>query len=225
MACKQEPPGAKPFLPGLIKAQMLYQSNNTPAAKAANVLHGRWSDSVNHPQADLNGWASALNSAWNADITTLFTADWSYLGCVVSSLGGDGLVANNTASTPGSFAGTSFPPQVAVCISWKAPLTARGGRARTYLPGIPTTATTSTKSPVLTSTYAGDVKAQAAAILSAMSTFTASGVNGALGVPSYYHSCQLRPVPLFFYFSAAVVHDRLDSQRRRSGKEALFGLT
>lgn len=225
MACKEEPRGSKPFLPGLVKLQVIYQTTLAQSSKAANILHCRWADNINHPQSDLNQVGANFATLWSGQMLPLMGTHWEITGVVASSLGGDGLVSTESITSAGTSGATSFPPQVAVCVSWKAPITQRGGRARTYLPGPPSNATLSIDSPVLNSTYAANLKAAALQVISNMNAFTVGGVACPLGVPSYYSKCQLRITPLFFAISSANVHDRLDSQRRRSGKEATFTLT
>jgi hypothetical protein len=44
-----------------------------------------------------------------------------------------------------------------------------------------------------------------------------------LGTISYQTAHAPRPTPVFRAFGVPHVHERLDSQRRRSGKESTFG--
>lgn len=225
MVCKEEPRGAKPFLPGLVKIQANYTNNTTPASLAANVLHVRWSDSVNHSQSDLNSIGAAFAANWAGVWATIVHSSWSTTGFTLTSLGGDGLIATETVSEPGTQGGQCMPPQCAVCLSWRAPITARGGRGRSYLPGVPSSGLVSTAGAALTSTYASQVKSQFTAFLNSWNAVTVGGATAPLVIPSYYHNCQLRPVPLALPVSGLVVHDRLDTQRRRLGKERSYQVT
>lgn len=224
MACKKEPPGKKPFLPGLMKVQVLYTSNFTPPTTAANVLHMRFSDGVNHSLADLGTAVTNFETFFKNHFQSQLNVDYSVVQFVLSSLGGDGLQAIGTVGYSGTAGGSPWPPQTAICISWIAALTARGGRARTYLPGIPVSATVTPGSPLIQGTYAAALKSAANGFLSDLSGSSIGGASLQLGVPSYYNNCQLRPVPLWFPFSGALIHERLDSQRRRSGKERIYGV-
>jgi hypothetical protein len=222
MVCKQEPAGAKPPLAGLVKIVLTYQSNATPSAKAANILHARWLSSTNHIAADLATAATTIATEWNNTVWSLMGGGWFFQGAMVDSLGGDGLEGTHGQNTAGGSGQVNFPPQAAVCISWKSGIVARGGRARTYVPGVPQSAVTTPNNAALTSAFTTSLKTQAVAFMNALDVATIGGDSLILGVPSYYHQCQLRTPPIFFSFFDALVHERLDSQRRRSGKEAIF---
>lgn len=224
MACKKEPPGAKPFLAGLLKLSVTYQNVNTPSLTAANVLHAIWNDGINHPVGDLASLATSFKSIWTSRIIPWIGPSINATSWTVQSLGGDGLISAVTGTVNGSHAGHSLPPNVAVCVSWRSTIVQRGGRPRTYIPGPPDAALTSLDNPTLLSTYSGGL---ATAASNMVNDFTALSIGGHfvnLGVPSYYSKCNLRPVPQFFSFGSAVVHDRLDSQRRRLGKERLYAI-
>ena len=225
MACKQEPPGAKPSLAGLLKYQILYQSNATPTAKAANVLHLQWATKVNHPLADLQALITYLDTQWNSTLWGAQSAAWFHIGSTLQSLGGDGLLTSSSENVGGGASGVPFPPQCAVCVTWRSGITALGGRARTYLPSVPQSAVTTPNNAALTSIYALDVESRASTFMNNVNGHLVSGDTATLGVPSYYAKCQLRPAPVFFPFFAVNVHQRLDSQRRRNGKEALFPIS
>lgn len=222
MTCKQEPAGAKPPLVGLLKYQILYQSNATPVARAANVLHARWASAANHSLADLVTLLSFLEGQWDGFMGPSISGAWFHIGGVLTSLGGDGLATTHSENIAGGNGSVPFPPQTAVCVSWKSGITARGGRARTYLPGVPQSAVTTPNNAALTTAFTTGLKDGALSFMAAVNTHTVGGDTVNLGVPSYYNKCAIRPVPIFFPFVDAVVHERLDSQRRRSGKESTF---
>jgi hypothetical protein len=222
MVCKQEPAGAKPPLPGLVKLSVTYQGTTPQIVTAANVLHCRWLDNLNHPLLDLTQLVNNFNTHWAGNIVPFIAPAWSMVNWTAQSMGGDGLIAQKHNPAAGAGTGLPLPPQSAVCISWQAGLTARGGRARTYLPGIPDGATVQVGSPQLSSTYSSGLATAALGFLNQMASDTYAVTGVQMGVPSYYAKCQLRPTPMFFSFHTPVVHDRLDSQRRRSGKESVY---
>jgi hypothetical protein len=45
-----------------------------------------------------------------------------------------------------------------------------------------------------------------------------------LGTISYHTGHAVRPTPLFREYINVAVHERIDSQRRRSGRESAFGV-
>lgn len=222
MVRRSEPLGSKPFLPGLVKVTMAHQTTLTPSASASCVLHGRWADSVNHPQGELNDQCTSWRGAWEAGVITLLGNHWALLNVTVQSLGGDGLEAVQASTQVGGSGATAFPPQVACCVSFTTGITARGGRGRVYIPGIPSNATNSVDSQELTTAFATSMQTGVFNFLSTVAAHLTGGVACEPVVPSYYHQYQLRSVPAVFPIFGTKVHRRLASQRRRSGKERLY---
>jgi hypothetical protein len=224
MPRKPEPTGAKPPLPGLVKAQILWQTTlaGSRTYTAANVLHFRWSDNVNHTLANLNTEALNFYNHFSAEFLPLLSGVWEMTACVLTSLGGDGIQATSSGINAGGGGGNCLPPQCAACITWKAAIAWRGGRPRTYLPGIVQSSTTGTGPGQLTSVFANNLKTAAQTFIGLVNGDIIGGQTPILGMPSYYTKYTIRPTPLFFPFLDAVVHDRLDSQRRRTGKESSF---
>jgi hypothetical protein len=133
--------------------------------------------------------------------------------------------SSSSAAQPGTNVAASLPPQVSICISWQIAESYRGGKPRWYLPGIPTTAVTPAGSSTVDSAYAGQLEAKATALMAAINGLVVVG-GGTLtfGTISYHTGHALRPTPQFRTFINAKVHERLDSQRRRSGPESAFGV-
>ena len=223
MVCKQEPAGAKPALPGLVKIQINYQTlGNTPVNRAANILHGQWLSKVNHPLADLQALTTYLMAQWVLLPWQHFASQWAVVSITAKSLGGDGLEDTFTQQNQGAVSVVPLPPNAAVCLSWKSGITARGGRGRTYIPGVPSSALQFSQGSQLGSGFTSALRADAVTFFNNVDAHTIGGDSLIMGVPSYYSKCQLRPVPLFGIINDAVVHDRLDTQRRRLGKETQF---
>lgn len=142
--------------------------------------------------------------------------------------GGTTAQAISTA-TPmfGTSAGTSLPPQCAVCLSWQIAETYRGGKPRMYLPGIPDNAPVSKGDSALQASYATAMEAAGSAFRTAVNAIVPTGPVGAtvtLGTISYHTGHAVRPTPLFREYINVAVHERIDSQRRRSGRESAFGV-
>jgi hypothetical protein len=224
MPITTEPKGSKPSLPGLIKIDLGFQVNPGWTTAAHLILHARFSDNVNHSLSDLTNVGSNVPTHFTTRIKPFWGSSCTWTSVAVSSLGGDGLLYQGTGSVPGTGSTPIYPPQVSVCISWKAAIAWRGGRPRTYLPGIPQAATTSVGSPALASSYSGALAAAATSLLSDIQGDSYSSATLSLGVPSYYSKGAFRSPPLFLPFQGAVVHDRLSSQRRRSAKERGYGI-
>jgi hypothetical protein len=125
----------------------------------------------------------------------------------------------------GTAATAAFPPQVAVCLSWDIAESYRGGKPRWYLPGIPTAAVNPVGTSTMDVAYATAMEAAGSAFAGAVNAIALSGGgNPKLGTVSYYSGHAVRPTPQFREFLNTRVHERLDSQRRRSGHESAFGV-
>lgn len=226
MPITSEPKGPKPPLTGLVKLQFLWQQTLTgnPNLQAANILHVKWSDNANHPVADLQLLATDAYTEMYTLAGSHVSTTAKLIGCVASSLGGDGLAATTTTSTAGTDSGAPLPPQCAVVVTWKAAIFWRGGKPRTYLPFFTENVTSSSVGggSQLASVHTAALATAADTMIADFAALTIGGAHPVLGFPSYYSKGAFRPVPIFYPFVSAVVHDRMDSQRRRSGKESIF---
>lgn len=225
MARKPEPKGPRPPLPGLLKITVGWAPHVLATQGVANnVLHALWSDNVDHDLVDMQAANNAFSSAFITAFGPSVSSDWAINYQHMQALGGSGLDVLNTTVTQGTGAAGTLPPQVCVCCTWKAAITWRGGRPRTYLPGVPSSAAAAVASAGLLSTYTAPLETRANSFITAVNGITESGAHLILGMPSYFTNYLFRPVPLFFPFNTAVIHDRMDSQRRRSGKEGRFSI-
>lgn len=225
MACKEEPKGPKPPLPGLVMLKINWTGPGVPTPIAANILHGRWLDNANHSIADLNSLLANFNTGVTTRLLQVVNTAWTCSSLIVQSLGGDGNLTTQAVGSPGVGSGNCLQPQVAACGSWTSTASWRGGKPRTYLPGVSASYITTVGGAALTPTASTNYKTQFTAFLAQVNATTGGGAAFNMGFPSYYSKCAFRPTPLFFPFLGVVVHDRVDSQRRRSGKERYFAIT
>lgn len=149
---------------------------------------------------------------------------WTLQNVMCGDLSGSGAQAVSThAATPGAVTGNVYPPQTAVCISWEVGTTYKGGKPRTYVAGIPMTATSTEGSSTISSAYATAMAQGGLQLMNGIDGLTVDSLTGfVLGLLSYRTGHTVRPTPLFHPFVGVRVHERLDSQRRRSGKESGF---
>lgn len=161
-------------------------------------------------------------------LTPMQSASFTWSTITVSDLGGDAGQLIGACSITGAVSGTALPPQCAVALSWGITGRWRGGKPRTYIPGIPHTAQTADPGAALAPTYVTSANAAAAAFQLAVNSIAVTGGLAELGVVSYYNKTanptppHLRSTPMWFPYTGHRVHARLDSQRRRSGKESAF---
>lgn len=205
--------------------ELHWQGPGTPTPIAANILHCKWNDNLNHSASDLTTLAARVSdSLASGNIYAQIATSWTKIGVLCVSVGGDGAQGSEGSPFPGTDASQSFPPNNAVCVSWTFTGAWRGGKPRTYVPGVPLDAVNTPGSAQLKPTYASNVRTTWLATLTLLNAITIGGVSPTFGFISYFHNYAFRPVPLFFNYGPPKVHERVDSQRRRSGKERYFPL-
>lgn len=217
-------------LPAVVNAvKLVWKWASTAGRIARNIMFAQ-----TPPAADTTD-SVFLKAIANAIMTSLSTAGlggsvgttWSLNNVEAHDLSGasESVGVSDHAAIAGTASGTLLPPQCAVVISWHIAASYRGGKPRTYLPGIPSTALNLSYDSVLNPTYATGVQTQANNFASSFNASSPGGHDCILGTVSYHSGHAVRPTPIFRPFGEAVVHERLDSQRRRNGKESAFGVT
>jgi hypothetical protein len=169
--------------------------------------------------ADLNTLAQSLGAGWGTTLAPLFGSQVKLNSVILTDIdsntgnaGADGSVHSGTR------AGTApVPVSISLVFSYSIPLRFRGGHVRKYWPG--------PMQPDITGGNLWEATFLALA-RSAAANWHALYANGRLNnVPvvhvgvSYFSGHVARPVPLVLPISGAQVHPRVDSQRRRLGKE------
>lgn len=223
MPITTEPRGPKPPLPGGIKIQFNYSgSAGGLTFIAANVMHALVAPASLVTQTLVTNIAQFSRQTWAGNFPPSIASSWKVVNTTATAVDGSGLQGQDNTNVPGTATGL-YPPQCAVAITWKGAIPWRGGRPRTYLPGVPTSASSgSSQSSALSSSYTSVLAAAAITFISQMNAMVISGGSLTFGLISYYSRGAFRSTPLFVPITTAVVHDRLDSQRRRSGKERTF---
>lgn len=150
--------------------------------------------------------------------------NWTLAQVTVADNGGSTAVSTTLPALAGTGGVTGLPPNVAVCLSWSINARYRGGKPRTYLAGPPNTATTTQGYGDITTTYASALRNAAQSMLNDINAASVGASLLTLGTISYSHNKAPRPVPLFVPFIGVHVHQRMDSQRRRLGKESSFAI-
>lgn len=160
-------------------------------------------------------------TGWRRFLTSL-GSNWQFSTVTVSDNGGSTAVTTSAPALTGTATSASYPPQCAVCLSWSVNARYRGGKPRTYFPGIPQNSTGTSGGSGLTATYATNLKNAANSFLNDINGTNVDGLLLQLGTISYYQHKVPRPSPVFVPYIGVHVHERLDSQRRRSGREATY---
>ena len=171
-------------------------------------------------QADMTALATAMNGIWNTRFAPLAVTNVSMTNLDVQDLSSDmGLIGVSSTVRAGTrTASTPLPASVAMVVSWKISRHYRGGHPRTYLTGF---------NGVDVQNGNTWVSGQITAVQAGMNSFI-TDVNAltyptmpliALASVSYWSNKVQRPTGVPTLISGAQVHSRVDTQRRRLGKE------
>lgn len=189
-----------------------------------NVMH--WEYSGGPPSATalkelcndaLGVWDTTLSSILNTTVSmnTVRGLDLSAPDAPQS--------ASDVPAAVGDLIGTPLPVNVAMCVSWLVNYRWRGGHIRTYFPAGASQSIQGGNSWTATALTNG--RSSIAAFLAGMNAMTAGAVSGHLvGVRRYETTVagqpptQINP-PLVLPIVGAIVDSRLDSARRRLGRD------
>jgi hypothetical protein len=171
--------------------------------------------------------ANNIMTQWAASaFMTNLSNGWTLTSCTVTDNGsGSGARGTSThAVIPGGSASTALSPQVAIVISWPIASSYRGGKPRWYLPGATVTTPATPGSPAILVSVANAIQTAATAFRSNINASVVDTFTPVLGTISYQTGHAARPTPVFRPFLPPRIHERLDSQRRRNGKESGFAV-
>jgi hypothetical protein len=184
----------------------------------ANIFHANFVGSDN--VSDLHALLVQLDTFYDTEFMPLQKNSSSHLSSVLTDLTSD--TSPRVTSTPavvGSITGPGLAANAAVGLSWPILRRYRGGHPRTYLPGVGQDVLVNAHQLQPASITAYQAAAEAFLTdVNAADSGTITQCN--LGSLSYHVGGAVRTVPVFDKFvGGAIVHSRLDTQRRRLGKE------
>lgn len=219
----------RPAAPHGFQIGVIWQ-NAAGINRAANVMKGQ-ALGTSSSQLSIADCLVISNAFWPTTGTTgfrrfLFAISdlWSVIRVTVSDLGGSENQDVSVTPATGASATVPFPPQVAVCLSWSINAKYRGGKPRTYLPGVAGNNAADTNSSALSNTFCTTLAAAGVNFIADMAAVTIGGQPLTMGCWAYTRGGAPLTTPTFSPFTNALVHERMDSQRRRSGKESGFGV-
>jgi hypothetical protein len=190
-----------------------------------NLFYGKYT-SLNG--VDMHALAVALGTLWSTTWATACTANTLINATSVWDLASAaGIVGTDTTQHTGTRTvgvGSQLPVNVACAVSWIVAYRWRGGHFRTYFPGSYDLDTSGGKN--FTDTYAQLVKTAAGNFRTAMKQMSVPTGGLELSGVRYYGSggSETNPptplgVPIPLKIEAEAVRHRIDSMRRRLGKE------
>jgi len=206
---------ALPFAGGVARIIVKQQQGGV---NIFNVLHAVDPAHLAWQPAELTALATAVRQAWVANVLPLVNSSLNLSDVVCTDIGYDtGAEATVTGANLGGVAGTGMSANTAICWSWKIARRYRGGHPRTYIGAIPLTAVTSpnTISPAMVTAHA----AAATAVRAAVNGVAVGAGTARLCVVHYVRAKAILPVPLVSEITGSSVDTRLDSQRRRLGRD------
>lgn len=212
----------RPPLPNTVRIVPLFTGPN--GVKAANVVYSLmaagWTPSVPNLTAVANNYISAFTSAPTYPLWPNFSSAWTLTSVTVYDNGGTTEdVQIQPAGNPGGSSGNPVPPSVASTISWQIPAHYRGGHPRMYIPGTPEGNVSTTGGNWWSNTWRATLAHAAQAFITQFAAGVAGGAAEQLGTIAFKRNNVPLATPVFYPYSGGEIHQRLDSQRRRLGKE------
>jgi hypothetical protein len=205
-------------LPPAIGIAKIIVKQQLASVNVFNVLHAQTADLSPWTPAGLNALASAVRGAWVAQVIPLQSNQISLSDVQCVDLSSDtGADATATGSNVGAVPGAALTANAAICWSWKISRRYRGGHPRTYIGGIGGSQVTNanTIAPSVVTSH----QAAAVAVRAAINGVTTSTGTALMCVVHYTRAKLILPVPLISLVNSVSVDTRIDSQRRRLGRD------
>lgn len=190
------------------------------AANWANIFWFLLTTTAVPTQANLDTWLAAIRVAYGNNIMPLAGSSVTarLFHATFFSPGGGTVLSDNTNTLTGT-GGTdsSTPASASVVLSWRIPSYYRGGKPRTYVPGL--AASQLTDPNTIASTFVTTAKTNAEGFRTACNAASAGNITGtSMGTVHFRRgNVELSP-PTFEAYSGSTVHSRIGSQRSRLGK-------
>lgn len=204
-----------PAIPGMAK---IIVKQTLAGVSVYNVLHAISQGSVAWTATEATNMATAVRSAWVTNVIPLQASSLTLTDVqVVDLTSNTGNEGTASGTTNGTAVGTALSSNVAITWSWKISRRYRGGHPRTYIAGCPQSAQT-TPNTILASAITSHVAA-ANAIRNAINAVIVGGSTAFMAVPHYVKDGVRLTTPDWSYINSVSVDSRLDSQRRRLGRD------
>ncbi len=194
-------------------------------ASWANVLWVQHTVSAPPAQADIDYIAAAVAAAHNNRFKANMSDATLWLQVSATYFEPGGLImqtVTNLSTGGANTSGTNLSSATATGVSWTAGVYWRGGKPRTYLVGMRSAFLASGSVRLWNSTHTSNIKTDATNFLADVNALTHGTITAtALGFVSFRSGNADRVPPLFFPYTGATCHPRVDTQRRRLGRETL----
>lgn len=177
---------------------------------------GYWLQTSGTPApGDLDDLAQQAHEAFASTVLDSMGTDYHLTETTVTYYRtSDELVGSYVHSDAGGQTGTTIPASAAMVLSWTISSHYRGGKPRTYLPGLKASAMTNDSQ--WDSAAASDVHDAAVDWLTAVNAITAGGIAGVvMGVLRFFSGGLALVPPTFNGYSGLIARQKIGSQRRR----------
>jgi len=212
--------GPLPDAPRCVKIRLIGQNNSVPWV---NVMHMQWNNGGTIPTTGgLGTMATAIRTSWAANFAPLFCNTSSLTAVELTDVSSrTGNQSTDTTTVLGTSIQPAAPLQTAAVISWTIARRYRGGHPRTYFAGVDTSRYTLGRTWTAAAITAYSAAAQT--LRSTINGLTADGNVWAMVNVSYYHTvgglAAYKVPPDIDVITGLKFHTRVDTQRRRLGKE------
>lgn len=206
------------ILPDVANTAKIIHKGRLQGLPFVNTFHVQAEAPIGGQNA-LNALATAVHNAYfNAFIPLLNNVTFLDSTTVIDLTNRQSGFAIHTESHPGTIVSTNPPANsVAYCISWIINDRYRGGHPRMYLPAASTTEYTNGRT--LSQTKIDSLLAAGNGYLTSLGNMTVAVTTWTPVAVRYYSQHQLLATPLVRPVGSVAVHTRIDSMRRRTGKE------
>lgn len=170
----------------------------------------------------MNTMVASLYTAWKtawqahlADNWTITLAKGTYYGTAPYVITGEEILTDLGTRTPSSI----MPDQITACLSWLVSTTWRGGKPRTYFPGIVVSADLQDNAH-MTSTLITALEGAGTAWMTAVNAYTTSPfLTMQLGTIRFFSAGVPLAPPVFLPYTGNFMHSRISTMRKRLGRE------
>lgn len=192
-----------------------------PPAHWTNVFYVFGSEVGTPVYSELQALSDGVLGAYGDNFAAVANDNWQLVGAesVWYWTGGPTRVFSSTTVIGEADLGDALPANVAVGISWRQALSYRGGHPRTYLCGISQGQLDDVTR--LGGVAQGNFQSAAEGFLSDVNALTPGASIGdvELGTVSFVNDGDWRLTPIFLSYLGASVDLRIDTQRRRLGRD------
>lgn len=206
-----------PALPAVPNVVLVRLKGTVGGQTFNNILHLQYVGAA-PTVADLTSIGTSIGTAWNTNFAPLHLAGTVLTGVDLADLTNQAAAAASVAlNIPGTRTGSALPAQACVVVSWVINRRYRGGHPRSYFPfgAIADMLTNHT----WTTAFQTAVNTASNGFRTALNALAVSGTTYKMVSVSYILNGALRNPPIPFTVQSNVTHGRIDTQRRRLGKE------